>query len=208
MRHLTRDELLAALDARTDPRVPPVGAAHLETCAACRDELSALGAVVDRVASVEVPEPSPLFWEHFSNRVSRAIREEAPIERQAAPRGLRWGLWRVPATALAGVALILLVVTLAVRHWPEANPSRGGGSVARTAAPAAGPAPAAGAANDESWQTFTALALEVDPEATDLTAAAPNLSEGVLSHLSAEEQGELIRLLKAEMSRGAHRIEG
>src|SRR5262245_49230164 len=95
MQHLSVDELVDLVDA-VDPVYPvdPVdvveGAAsdargdnvpHLASCDRCRDQLAALRAARTLAAEkevVEVPEPSPAFWDHFSARVREAVANEAP----------------------------------------------------------------------------------------------------------------------------------
>ena len=69
MRHLTPQELIdLAEDERLEPSLP-----HLASCDHCRREITNLRAAMGRAAEAEVPEPSPLFWEHFSSRVREAI---------------------------------------------------------------------------------------------------------------------------------------
>ena len=75
MSHLSRDERLLALEGGLEaPRQ-----AHLASCRSCRTDVDALGRVLARVRAVDVPEPSPLFWDHLAARVGDAIaREPAP----------------------------------------------------------------------------------------------------------------------------------
>lgn len=102
--HLEADELIdLAEGARTESSAP-----HLAACAQCRAQLADLRAVVASVADVEVPEPSPLFWDHFSRRVHDAVAVErvAPgaswASRLFASRGLQ--------AAVAACAALILVV--------------------------------------------------------------------------------------------------
>ena len=96
---------------------------HLDHCAICRDELTALKAMLgehDRTESGDgpddvwdaagfVPEPSPLFWTHFPRRVGRAL--EQAVQREPgwwAHARLSW-TWPLLGSAMAA-ALILGVV--------------------------------------------------------------------------------------------------
>ena len=91
--HLRPDELIdVAEGARTEQSVP-----HLAACEMCRRQLVELKAMMSAVADVEVPEPSPLFWDHFSTRVREAVAAEG------APRRSFWTWPRlaVPAVAVA-----------------------------------------------------------------------------------------------------------
>lgn len=102
MRHLTPGELIDALDASSGP------SPHLATCNACRRMLDDLRALAVDVAGVDVPDPSPLFWEHFPERVRQATTEV-----EMAPTVPWWSRWPrtivaggVAATAAAGFALL------------------------------------------------------------------------------------------------------
>jgi len=69
MTHLTSDELIDAMEGL----LPAERQAHLAACDACRRELAELSSVLGEAKRVSVPEPSPLFWQHFSSRVRTAI---------------------------------------------------------------------------------------------------------------------------------------
>src|SRR5262249_53912350 len=86
--------------------------AHLASCDRCRDQFADLRATRAIVSDVEVPEPSPLFWDHFSARVREAVAAET-----AAPDGWWQRLWswpRVVASASA-VAAVILIAAIAFR---------------------------------------------------------------------------------------------
>src|SRR5256885_5364116 len=110
--HLQPDELVdVAEGARTEQSVP-----HLASCELCRHQLAELKALMSAAAEVEVPEPSPLFWDHFSARVREAVAAEG------APRRSFWTWPRlvVPAVAV-GLASLLLAVALSTdRATPPA----------------------------------------------------------------------------------------
>ena len=75
MSHLSRDERLLALGRRARRR----RASRTAMLPGCRAEVEALRGVLREVRAVDVPEPSPLFWDHLSARVGDAIaREPAP----------------------------------------------------------------------------------------------------------------------------------
>ena len=96
MSHLSRDERLLALDGALDG----TRQAHLAGCPACRTDVETLGRVLARVRAVDVPEPSPLFWDHLAARVGDAIaREPAPVP----DRG-----WWSPRLAWAAAAVVIV----------------------------------------------------------------------------------------------------
>ena len=97
MSHLSRDERLLALDGALEA----TRQTHLASCAACRTDVETLGRVLARVRAVDVPEPSPLFWDHLAARVGDAIaREPAPVPERGwwSPR-LAWAAAAVVVTA-------------------------------------------------------------------------------------------------------------
>ncbi len=98
MSHLSRDERLLALDGALEA----TRQAHLASCASCRTDVETLGRVLARVRAVDVPEPSPLFWDHLAARVGDAIaREPAPVPDRA---------WWSPRLAWAAVAVAIVIM--------------------------------------------------------------------------------------------------
>src|SRR2546422_2820335 len=73
--HLAPEEMIdLAEGARAEAAVP-----HLQSCEACRQQIGALRATMSAVVDVpgaNVPEPSPLFWDHLSRRVREAVAAE------------------------------------------------------------------------------------------------------------------------------------
>src|SRR5438105_826932 len=111
--HLTPEELIdLAEGARAEAAVP-----HLQACEICRHQIVTLRATMAAAADVDVPEPSPLFWDHLSQRVREAVAaEDAPGTlfpgSPAWIRGLAglaelsasWRVW-----AIAGVAAAVMI---------------------------------------------------------------------------------------------------
>ena len=167
-----------------------------------------------------MPEPSPLFWEHFSARVSEAVRRRAlgaraPTARRAVARGskpLRHARlspgWRL---AVAAVGVLAIVAALAVRLDRPDSPA----SVA-SREPATSPAPSQWVsadetgtpADEESWLVFSALATEADPAGSSFSSPAPGVADGAVLEMTDEERGELVRLLTAELARPRARSRG
>ena len=186
MTHLTPDELIDALEG--------VGhQAHLAECEHCRRELDNLAAVLADARQASVPEPSPLFWPHFSRRVRTAIDDEALAERPW-PSWLRWQvLW-----PLGAVAMIILALMVSV---PRQNRAEREGAAAALDAPDAPDALDAPATTD-SWMVLADLVGEMDLDtATAAGVVAPGVAEQAVLQLTADEQQELTRLLKAELTR-------
>ena len=72
--HLSTQEFVDALEGT----LPDTRKAHLSGCEICAREVAELtGVTQDARLAGEQPEPSPLFWDHFSARVRAATAGEA-----------------------------------------------------------------------------------------------------------------------------------
>src|SRR6266566_9777923 len=89
------------------------------SCESCRQQLAEIRAVLANATDVDVPEPSPLFWEQLSQRVRRAVEAEAG---RTSGRQ-RWQVAAfVAASAVAAVAIALLLnANMPTRPLPAAN---------------------------------------------------------------------------------------
>ena len=181
MTHLTPDELVDALDGLLEPS----RTTHLEACGPCRQQLADLAAVLRDTRQVDVPEPSPLYWQHLSARVRTAIDAEA------APAG-GWPHWlRWPVLApIAALALIVMALAAAVPRHAAVTPD--------VAVDVAVGQPlddsfamVADLVGDLDWDTARSAGLTVGPGAAD---------QAVLE-LTVAEQQELSRLLRAELTK-------
>jgi hypothetical protein len=120
LRHASPADLVALAEGVDRPDVRT----HLDHCAICREEFTALEAMLGdhaRTESVDgpgdawggagfVPEPSPLFWTHFPRRVGRALE-------QAMQQGPGWWArarlsWTWPWLGSAMAAALILGVVL------------------------------------------------------------------------------------------------
>jgi hypothetical protein len=69
MRHLKADDLLDLAEGTR----PESSAPHLASCESCRRLVADLRTVIGVAVDVEIPDPSPLFWQHLSARVREAV---------------------------------------------------------------------------------------------------------------------------------------
>ena len=109
MTHLSEIEFVDHLDGT----LPASRVVHLERCARCRERADALRHAMASVrpAAEEVPEPSPLFWDHFSQRVRDAVRDERP------PAAASWTRWlSAPGFRWPAVAAVALEMSPAQRQ--------------------------------------------------------------------------------------------
>jgi hypothetical protein len=200
MTHLSRDELLGLAESDA----PIAAGHHAASCPACRQEVESLRTVLHDARSVEVPEPSPLFWEHLSARVHRAIAEE-PVAASADA-----GPWFRPrwALALGGLSAVVLAGVLVAGRGPSRSPA----VVPQVVVAENGPSTiestpvseVADGMDGEDWDLVTGLAedADVDDVSDLLDVVTPGTADGVVPRLSDEEQDELIRLIRAEMGKG------
>ena len=198
MRHLTLDQLIdLAEGTRPESSVP-----HLESCDRCRGQLADLRAMRSAAAGADVPEPSPLFWDHLSARVSEAVAAQAAAHRES------WleRAWSQPAVRLlaAALAVILLAAALTTRVMAPNLP----GSVEPPPSPVAIVADAAPLGEPAAWQDDPSLDLVADLAAavqldvvseSGLTTHA-NAADAAIDQLTEAERRELHRLLKEELA--------
>jgi hypothetical protein len=193
MTHLSDTEFVDLIDGV----LPAERRQHVVTCDPCRAQADALRSALTSASDAQIPEPSPLFWDHFSARVHEGVQEaarEQPVAWFARPT-LRWTL----AGTLATVVLVAVV-------WQASTPTS-----LRPVAPET-VAPVAVASNDADIDTFDpdadpawALVRTVADEATwddeDATGLGvrPGAAERAMANLTHAERSELVRLLKAEM---------
>ncbi len=190
MRHLSDTELLDLAEGAINESAAP----HLRSCAACRRQVADLRDAMTAAARVEVPEPSPLFWDHLSARVRLAVSgEDVPARHR--PIGVA-AIW----SAIAAAALVALVV--GARSPAKTGPAPVNvQSDARSTAPSSSPGP-----EDLALSLVAELAENIDDEsASELTpvdiSAHPGFVEESVSGMSAGEREELGRLLSEAMRR-------
>ena len=199
MTHLTDVEFVDLVDGT----LAPARARHLDACETCRASVSAFRETLSRAADAEIPEPSPLFWDHFSARVQEGVRAES-----VAPSG--WFGWAPSTTvkwAMSGALLTLLLVAAVWR-----------GSAPRPASTASGPVATAFSTDpeafdpdlDEAWALVRTVADDVardtpasdeiawDEVATEGFGVRPGAVEHAMVALTGDERSELLRLLQAE----------
>ena len=192
MRHLSEAELLDLAEGVRAESASP----HLRTCDECKRQLAELREAMSAAASVEVPEPSPLFWDHFSARVRGAVAEEGMPDR-GRPVGLT-AIW----SAIAAAAAVAAIVVSTRFPMPNRNPVPAG-TQSEVASSAAVPTPVP---EDAALTLVAQLAENMDYDsASELTpidiTAHPGVVEESVSGMTAGEREELGRLLSEEMRR-------
>jgi hypothetical protein len=192
MRHLTESDLL---DLAEGAQPEPSADHHLASCEACRRQLMDLRAALTAAAVVDVPEPSPLFWEHLSARVREAVEAEG---RSPGSRWLSWWpSWRaaVPIGALAALAL---TAALMVRPAHESSTAANVAPGSEISDQAADAGDLAQMADDPSLTLLGDLTSDLDWDAASEAGLAPGTDavDDVVTSLSSGERRELHRLLQ------------
>ena len=194
MSHLSPAQLLDVAESQARPDE----AAHVAQCAVCRDQVAELRHLLEAASADQVPEPSPLFWDHLSARVGRAVREEAEAGARRASWAWRW----LPAPALAAAALLAAFVFM-----PAPAPVTDAPVAARVEMPAS-PAPvdsadaAQGWFEDASWTLMSDLSRELlagsDGSALE---AEPGTADRALGQLNEQERAALVEIMREELGR-------
>lgn len=184
MNHLTPDELVEAVEGT----VAPSRSAHLESCDVCRREVTEVAAILLDARAVDVPAPSPLFWERFSDRVRAAIAAEPA----AAPRRPPWLQWPV----LAPIAALALLVFALASALPRGSSHRAPELTVSSALDDVSTV-------DAAWALVSDLVGPLDVESAQEAgiATTPGTAERVALHMTTAEQLELVRLLREELGR-------
>src|SRR5262249_19027976 len=111
-RHLTPEQMIDAAES-----VRSVGIPHLASCEPCRRQVAELRGVMSAAANADVPEPSPLFWDHFSARVTEAVASSPQEPRStfsfasfASFVSFPPGAWLRATIAVAVASVVILAV--------------------------------------------------------------------------------------------------
>jgi hypothetical protein len=197
MKHLTEPEIVDLVDGA----LAPDRQRHADGCEVCRAAVASVREAMARAVEVDVPEPSPLFWDHFSARVHDAVSEVTPEE----PRG--WFSWTRSATLPWAAAGAIATAVLVVAVWRASTP------VAPSGGPPAAQPTIASVVNDtdadafdpdtdEAWALVRTVADDVawdGDEAPGSLAVRPGSAERALANLTHAERTELARLIEAEI---------
>jgi hypothetical protein len=185
--------------------------AHLDACGRCREKLASLRDALNLAAAVVVPEPSPLFWDHFSARVRSSLQDVEPGSQLGTDfgSGTGWRTWLFGspfkiATATA-IALLAVIAGLTLRMIAPDSPTERADTILGTA----GPAPVEsstsliGDPNDDAWALVRDAADDVtwdDAVASGWMVPTGSADEAAMT-LTTEERGALVELLREETKR-------
>jgi hypothetical protein len=180
--HLTADEQIDWLEGTLSRD----RAEHADGCEECRAVRLTLAAALDAARSDRVPEPSPLFWAHQSERI-RALIAEEPRSRSRSWHAAAW------TTALVtGLALAFFVVR------PQAPANRHAVTWTSSLPPA--PIAAAHDGDERAWELVEMAGDDADADAV-AAAVAPDsgAADRAMQDLTDEERTSLSELLQQEL---------
>jgi hypothetical protein len=197
MGHLTSDELVDLVDGATKAADFP----HLATCGSCRQQLVDLRTTMTTASNVEVPEPSPLFWNQFSSRVREAVANEAAPRAGWWQRVSSWPGVMAPVSAVTAAAIVLLVMISA----PPTVAPPPVGPVARIDPMSSSSTlellSDSGGYDDASLELVAELTDSLGWDgAADAGLAPDGSAEHAVTHLSVGELQQLQHLLQAELA--------
>ena len=190
--HLSPGELLDLAEGTR----PLSSAPHLTTCDACRQQLDDVRGIMGTLR-VDVPEPSPMFWDHLSARVRDAVAAE-PVPTRS---WFNLGRWWWGLAAAMSVAVVAIAVSRTGRTPPASTRvPRADMSVAPAVAEVSGGDAAGAAANvdDPSFSLLGDLAgsLDWDGAAEAGIGMAVGTADTAVAELNDGERAELRRLLR------------
>lgn len=154
-------------------------------------------ALLREIADVEVPEPSPLFWEQFGGRVNAAI--DAADHRRRWPSSAAIGWLTAAAVLCAAIATAYLTRPAALPDSPAPPPVQmQAGEIG-----AATESDAPDMETDEAWAVVRSFAGEVDYDDARAAGVAPHAGsvDRAATEMSDEERAELVRLIQDELRR-------
>lgn len=202
MKHFSPSEFVDFADGT----LAPARAAHADGCDDCRAQCALVRDAMRTTAAPDIPEPSPLFWEHFSSRVREGIAAEQPR------RAWSWLGGRESMRLAAAIAVVVAVVSTVwvVRDAGTAHaPNPIAGEQAVSVATASQDGEVDGSVdpdNAEVWAVLTAAAsdMAIDDARAAGMKAHPAAVDRAVQGLTAEELNELGRLLQSELKRSGN----
>lgn len=195
MTHLSSAEFIdLAEGVRAEASAP-----HLSECGRCRRELADLREMMAAATLDDIPDPSPLFWNHLSARVQEAVRQEESIAAERPVRVALFSSWWIRAAGGVAASALVVAVAVSLRSRPD---------------PPSTPPP-----------DLPALMTSADDTSLDLVAdfggtldwddlreqmgvsTHPGVLDGGVGVLDSGERRELERLLKEELAHPAARTD-
>lgn len=196
--HLSSQEFVDAVEGN-DGALAPARQSHLDGCAACQAQVAELRAVIEDAGGADVPEPSPLFWDHFQARVLTAVQTEG------RPGHRAWWTRLLDVRTLVAVSasLVAVVASAALYMNRASTPEPASQVESGAAAEAAMVADASASLDGDEWQFVASVmdTLEGD-DIHEVLAPSQTAVDSAIEALTSDQRDRFMKLLKAEMSEG------
>jgi hypothetical protein len=161
---------------------------HLGVCDACRAEVDRVRAILmEAESAAPVREPSPLFWDHFADRV-RAATSTLPV----ASRQSGWHGWWRPGLLVGAAAAVIALVVAVPRMLPATPPLKLDHVVADV--------DSTPAVDIEGWDLVVSLTDDLGwDDVQQVARPKAGVADAVIDELSPQERAAFVKLLKQEM---------
>jgi hypothetical protein len=180
--HLTPQRIVEAIDGTLSSAARD----HLGACVECRAEVERVRAILQEAErAAPAREPSPLFWDHFADRV-----REATSTLPVASRSSGWSYWWRPGLLVSGALAVIALVVAVPRFLPPAP-------VVDQVVADADPAPAV---DFDGWDLVVSLTDDLGwDEVQQVARPKAGTADAVIDELSPAERAMFVKLLKQEM---------
>lgn len=190
MAHITPEQMLDIADGTR----PAAEFPHVSSCTACAARVEEIARTIALAAEVDVPEPSPLFWDHLSDRIRNRVA------REAAPDVAWWPTFASPwraALASAAAVILALAVGVAVRR-PVSAPETPTVAIPESAIVES----LVTIDEDPALALLADLSTELDWDAASEAGLVPaqGTVDNVLVALTGDERNELQRILEEALA--------
>ena len=186
MAHLTSEEFVDLAEGVREAASVP----HLAECDRCRRELADVRGMMAAAGATDVPEPSPLFWDHLSARVREAVAAEPP--RSATLFGSWW------FRAAAGLAVSAMIAAVVASSVGRRTPERQAPAVVQEHPDST---PLLGQSDDPSLDLVADFSRTLDWDDLREQLVGSGKIDASVGELDGAERRELGRLLKEELAR-------
>jgi hypothetical protein len=180
--HLTPQLIVEAIEGT----LASAAREHLCACGACRAEVDRVRAILQEAErAAPAPEPSPLFWDHFADRVREAT-STIPV----ASRPPRWDAWWRPGLIVCGALAVVALAVITPRLLP---PAPAADVVVADIDPPA-------SIDIEGWDLVVSLTDDLGwDDVQQVARPKVGTADAVIDELSPQERAAFVKRLKQEM---------
>ena len=196
--HLSPQEFVNALGGK-DGVLADSRQSHLDACPSCQAQIAELRALMeDAGQGADVPEPSPLFWDHFQARVLTAVQSEGQPGRQAWWAGLLDARTLVALSASV-VAIVAIVASVALYKSRPVAPGPGGVTDSGNVVESSAVSPL----DNDEWEFVASMMGDLEgDDIHEVLAPSRDAVDAAIETLTVAERDRFVKLLKGELGEG------